>query len=208
MRLGLGHNCFGGDKCVPYMDKWSEWCYNHEDLPLAMLPIGLSDYRQDILDNKSRNMIVKSKRHFYYMVFNYNMHLDEIYQINTSKLERQGKPMSPGYLKRPESIKVPYDLCNVQHRYVHIGGYDDSALKAYCALAIVGEIAILNTIIGHADSLSKGIMNGLIDYIVSYLETTTGVRYLNYLDMINCAEGLRSFKDSVGFRPIQVFFER
>ena len=153
-------------------------------------------------------MVKKANRFFYYQTFNYNHHLEEIFAINTSTPHRQGKPMSLTYLTRPEPIRIPYKLCNTQHRYVFIGGFDDEhTLKAYCALAIVGEIAILNTIIGHCDSLSHGVMNGLISHLNTYLHSTTGVRYLNYLDLINCLDGLASFKRSVGFRPVQVHFD-
>ena len=206
--LSLGVDCIQEKDCPNYVTKWGSWCISRQDLPLAMLPIGLPDYRKDILDAKSRNMIVKATRHYYYQVFNYNYHLNEIYAINTSTPHRQGKPMSPGYLTRPEPIQIPYDLCGTSHRYVHIGGFDDaSKLQAYCALAVVGEVAIINTILGHCDALPNGVMNGLIDYIVSYLQTTTGVRYLNYLDMVNCGEGLARFKRSVGFRSVQVSFD-
>jgi len=203
--LGYQFECNTFPDCKAYLEKWSSWCFEHERQPLAILPLWY-DYR-NIIDGKSRNMIRKANKYYYYQVFNYNYHLEEIYQINTSLPERQGKPMSPSYLTRPSAIQKPDVLCLTQHRYVFIGGFNaESTLKAYCALAIVGEIGILNTIIGHCDSLSHGIMNGLIDYIVSYLKTSTGVKYLNYLDLINCGPGLKAFKESVGFRSMSCEF--
>jgi len=204
--ISLGLDCPKERDCLAYIEKWGSWCISRQDLPMAMLPI--SPRYNDIIDAKSRNMIVKSARHYYYQVFDYNHHLDEIFAINTSTSHRQGKPMSPAYTTRPEPIRIPYQLCNTQHRYVHLGGFDDShTLKAYCALAIVGEVAIINTILGHCDALPNGVMNGLIDYINSYLRRFSGVQYLNYLDMINCGEGLSRFKRSVGFRSMEVHFD-
>jgi hypothetical protein len=204
--LGYTAKCDTFPDCKGYLEKWGTWCFDHEQAPLAIVSLWY-DYRPK-LDRKSRQMITKARKHFFYQVFNYNYHLDEIYQINTSTPSRQGKPMSPAYLTRPTAMSRPYDLCNDNHRYVFIGGFDEnSTLKAYCALAVVGEIGILNTIIGHCDSLSYGVMNGLIDYIVSYLKTTTGAKYLNYLDLINCGPGLKAFKESVGFRSMSCNFE-
>jgi len=206
VKLGY-EGCDNNIDCKSFMEKWGSWCFERENTPLAMLDTW-HNYRETTLNAKSRNMVVKSKRHFFYQVFNYNYHLIEIYDINTSMPERQGKPMTTAYLSKPEPIAVPWRLCVSQHRYVHIGGFDDNnKLKAYCALAIVGELAIINTILGHCDSLSHGVMNGLIDYIVNYLKTTTGVKFLNYLDLTNCSPGLKSFKESVGFKPMSVNFE-
>jgi len=193
--------------CDDYIRKWADWCSVHMTAPLALLPI-TSDYREQTIDAKSRNMIRKANRYFYYQTFNYNLHLGEIYEINISLPERQGKAMSQSYQQYPTAIQIPYDLCNVVHRYVFVGGFDErGTLRAYCALAIVGEIAIINTIIGHGANLSDGIMNGMIDYLVNYVGSTTGCKYLNYLDMINCSVGLASFKSSVGFESIKEDFE-
>lgn len=204
--ISLGLDCPEERDCNDYITKWGEWCLSHQSVPMAMMPIepGYSYW----LDAKSRNMIVKSARYYYYQVFEYNNHLQDIYEINTSTPHRQGKPMAPSYLTRPEPIRVPYVLCNTKHRYVHIGGFDDShTLRAYCALALVGEVAIINTILGHCDALPHGVMNGLMAYINSYLNNFSGVKYLNYLDLINCGEGLSRFKRSVGFRSMEVHFD-
>jgi hypothetical protein len=205
--LDLGfRTCLHKPDCKLFMEKWSTFCFEREYKPIAMLDIA-PNYRKETLDAKSRNMVVKSKRHFYYQVFQYNYHLEDIYKINTSMPERQGKPMTTAYLTRPVPIGQPYNLCISQHRYVHIGGFTEvGELKGYCALAIVGQIAIINTILGHCDSLTYGVMNGLIDYITSYLKTTTGVKYLNYLDLTNCGPGLKKFKQSVGFKSVCVNF--
>ena len=206
IEIDLGRNKCHYPTCDPFIGKWSEWCKKHEAAPLALLPI-TADYHDEALDGKSRNMIRKAAKYYYYHTFYYNLHIEDIYRINTSTAERQGKPMTVAYLTKPTPIMVPDDLCNTQHRYVFIGGFNSSdELKAYAALAVVGQIGILNTIIGHVENLSSGIMNGLIDYLVSYLHRTSSCIYLNYLDMHNCTPGLRAFKDSVGFAPLRVSF--
>jgi hypothetical protein len=205
--IKLGSDCISNTDCEAFLTKWGDWCRIHESAPLALLPV-TSDYVENTLDRKSRAMIRKARQYYYYQVFNYNYHIEEIYRINTSIDRRQGKAMTAAYLTRPKAIARLDKLCGTKHRYVFIGGFDaEGKLKAYCALAIVGEIAILNTIIGHYDELTYGIMNGLIDYLVSYCYSTTGCRYLNYLDMINCTTGLRNFKSSVGFQSIKEEFE-
>lgn len=205
--LDLGRSQCNRPECGEFLDKWGKWCLNHEPHPLALMSIS-KRYKTDFIDGKSRNMINKAKRNYQYTAFNYNDYLDDIFDINTSTPMRQGKVMTPAYLSHPKPIEVPYELCVTTHDYVWLGGFTPTGtLRVYCALAIVGEIGIYNTIIGHAQDKSNGAVNGLIDYTVEYLRYyNPKVKVLNYLDMQNCGIGLHNFKKSVGFSSIKASF--
>lgn len=206
MEIDLGWVCPNRPDCAPFIDKWDEWAYPRQGEILAMLPLE-GDYMDKTLDAKSRNMVRKANKYYYYTTFNYNSRLNEIYEINTSTPHRQGKPMTVAYTSRPQPSSQ-WDLCNSIHRYTFIGGFnEDGVLRAYCALAILGDIAIINQILGHVDHLPNGIMNGLMAYMVAYLQRSTKCTYINYLDLTSCSVGLAKFKLSVGFEPLVVTFK-
>jgi len=192
-----------GPDCGPFLAKWSAWCNKFDGERLALIKIK-NDYFKN-LDRKSRQMITKAQRRGYtYREFNYNDYLQDMYEINTSKAERQNKPMTESYLEYPTPIGPELQRCDT-HKYFRVGGFKESKMYAYCAIAFVNELAILNTIIGHADALTDGVMNGLIDYLVMICENE-GIRYLNYLTIENSGESLQAFKRSVGFESYEVRF--
>jgi len=193
-----------GPDCAPFLAKWAAWCQQFDGNRLAL--VYTDDRYYDSLDRKSRAMIRKAEaRGYVYGSFNYNDHLDSIFEINTSKETRQGKPMTEAYLEKPTPINDYMQRCHV-HRYNRLGAFKDGKLRAYCAMATLNELAILNTIIGHADALPDGVMNGLIHYIVMDCSYTPGVKYLNYLTIESSGESLQAFKRSVGFESYQVRF--
>lgn len=193
-----------GSDCGPFLAKWSAWCNKFDGERLALIKIDRDYFNH--LNRKSRQMITKSQRRGYtYRRFNYNDYLQDIYEINTSKEERQNKPMAEGYLEYPTPISSEFHRCDT-HKYLRVGGFKDSKMYAYCAVAFVNELAILNTIIGHADALTDGVMNGLIDYLVRICDDGGRVKYLNYLTMESSGESLQAFKRSVGFESYEVRF--
>lgn len=193
--------------CGDFHQKWGDWCWTrqHQELALCLVT---DKYRKSVLDDKSRNMVKKSGQHFNYFKFNHNSYLDDMFEINTSKPVRQGKRMSPGYLEKPQPIILSHKLCRTVHNEIWLGAFDSKdKLRAYSHLAIIGELAIINRIIGHGDYLKFGVMNGLVDRMVSLLDEESNAKWINYLDLINCGEGLRRFKKSVGFQTHKVNFE-
>jgi hypothetical protein len=171
-----------------------------------MALIKVSDDYFESLDAKSRNMVRKAKKRGYvYHGFDYNNHLQDMYEINTSKPERQGKPMTDAYTTYPTPIHSEFQGCHM-HKYFRVGGFKNGKMYVYCAVAVVNELAIINTILGHADALTDGIMNGLISYLVQACRVIYGAKYLNYLSMESSGESLQAFKRSVGFESYQVHF--
>jgi hypothetical protein len=192
----IGDRSRCGYWCETSLNKWSLWCSDFD---------GSDDYFEN-LTAKSKNMVRKArKRGYVYHGFDYNNYLQDIYEINTSKSVRQGKPMTSSYTIYPTPIHSKYQGCD-NHTYFWAGGFKDGKMYAYCAVAVVNELAIINTILGHADALTDGIMNGLINYLVQVCRVVYGVKYLNYLTMENSSESLQAFKRHVGFESYTVSF--
>jgi hypothetical protein len=197
--IDLRANC--GPDCNPHIHKWADWWEARQ--PNALLKVTNSnyDYFYGTLDSKSRNMVRKSQAHQYtYRPYLFNAHLEEMYEIDTSKAVRSGGPMTVAYTAPQAPItyapQCPY------HSQHYIGGFDaEGKMIAYCWFVTVGHLAVLNRIIGHGDALPNGVMNGLIDYLYTYAITLVAPGYICYLSVHPTGGGLDRFKRSVGFKP-------
>ncbi len=172
--------------------------------PLACIeiPENHSDYLKMIGD-KSRNMIKKAeKQGITYHQFDWNEHLDEIWDIHRSSSHRQGRTMDQAYLEYPAKVSYPQQEA---FRIRHIGGFHDNKLLAYIELYQYGSFAMTNRILGHKDWLPSGIMNGLINHVVKGQCEAKEIRWLNYLTMMNREqEPLSGFKYRTGFREFSL----
>lgn len=208
-----GHGPTGRAECDEYVQHWLTWSGRafpsaHSSqvtirawkiaIPAAAV-IDVADDHLAAVGPKGRNMLLKCARHGYrFLPFRYNDELDSIHAINVSKPVRSGGPMRDAYKQIPTPIADAADPC-ILHRKSWLGAYDsDGVLKAYCALALVNELAVIDTILGHGDALSGGVMNGLVAYIVRFCRDLGFVRFVNYLHM-ETAPSLAAHKRSVGF---------
>ena len=84
----------------------------------------------------------------------------------------------------------------------------DGRVRAYVDLVIVGEVAIVSRILGHAQHLSNGIMylliDGIVDYLIGHKQETGLPLWLMYDTFFGAPEGLWYFKERLGFRPHRV----
>ena len=98
------------------------------------------------------------------------------------------------------------------HTTFHLGAFTGSGkLAAYIELVRMGELGIINRILGHKDHLPNGVMNGLVHFMVTWslqtasLQTaslqTASIREVNYLTLNSATMELDRFKRSVGFVP-------
>lgn len=123
---------------------------------------------------------------------------DDIHAINTSAESRQGRPMSAGYKIRPGDTPDPPYCCR-RHGVHPYGVQLDGKLVAYTWVYRCGELALVSQILGHADHLENGIMFLLFEGAVLYEDTLGGVFVYNRHD--SGTDGLRWFKERLGFRP-------
>jgi hypothetical protein len=128
---------------------------------------------------------------------------DDIHDINTSKPERQGRPMSAGYLTRQEFSPLPDYPC-ARHAIRTYGVTDaDGFLRAYTVVYRVGQLVMFSQILGHAGHLHRGIMFLLArDALAAQAADGDGYAFYNRHD--SGQPGLVWMKERVGFLPTRV----
>lgn len=126
-------------------------------------------------------------------------HADEILEINTSMPERQGKPMAASYQQRPSESPSPEYPC-WRHGVHPSGVFDaDDTLRAYLWMYRTGELALVSSILGHADDLASDVMYLLFEHALT-TEIAHGHGIMVYNRHDSGTDGLRYFKERLGFR--------
>lgn len=130
-------------------------------------------------------------------------HADDIWSINLSSPERQGRPMSAGYHERPSETPLPAYACG-RHGIHTYGVLSTSGrLVAYLWMYRAGELALVSSILGHADFLDDGIMyllfQGAVEQEISY-----GHGSVVYNRHDSGTDGLRFFKERCGLTERRV----
>ena len=213
-----GDTEFCGRRCAAQVSKWMDWVKNSPCLdgtelkdgylyihnPLALVPTTDYGYYHNVLiTNPRRRIINRAHRLGYdFRPFEWNDFLDDIFEINTSRPERGGQPMSAGYLEKPKAQMkfLPGDYCP-RHPIVYYGAFMGKKLRAYCVMHFLNNHAAPATLIGHGDYFRDGIMNGLIDFMVRDIsENHPWVETTNFLTLVSGREGLRDFKRNAGFQ--------
>lgn len=133
-----------------------------------------------------------------------NDYLNDIYEINTSKDLRQGRPMKEQYLKRPTPSSPLPDYPCPKHRLVRYGVLFEEQLVAYAWVYQVGEMCLFSTLLGHANHLDEGVMYYMIVEVLRDFIATSGTRYAMYNLHESGTPGLKYFKEKMGFRPFDV----
>lgn len=128
-----------------------------------------------------------------------NAHIDEIYAINISLEERQGRPMDAKYREKP----THFDTLGHFHYY---GVFNtENRLVAYANLGHYGNFASFSQLIGIRNN--DGIMHMMVVDIVSQLLAQGKVRYLMYDTFFGAQPGMQTFKKILGFRPYRAKYK-
>ena len=127
---------------------------------------------------------------------------DDLYEIRASAPVRQGRAMPAAYLRRQEYPHDPEPDC-AHHGYtVHGVIGPDERLAGYAQIVQCGEMARLNTIIGHADRLRDRVMWLLMLEAFRWHIDRCGARFgLYYTHDSGHGDGLRYWKERFGMRP-------
>lgn len=126
---------------------------------------------------------------------------DDIHEINTSMAERQGRPMSAGYLERHNHGPLPSYPC-ARHRVHTYGVLHGERLRAYLTVYRCGDLCLVSMILGHGDYLRDDIMYLLAGGLVEAQAGGGGFLFYNSHD--SGTDGLRYYKERVGFRPTDI----
>lgn len=167
--------------------------------PLALLRIPAShDEYLASVGPKTRNMIRKAEKQGYeFKEFDWNDHLGEIFEINTSKEVRQAEPMR-GWYREPVQ---PRHHCEEELQYrKYYGAFKNGKLYAYLHLVLCGDFAFFKHFLGHAEHLTNGIMNGLIDFAVKEYIGHPQIRWLKYGELSDESNSMHSFRKHAGFQ--------
>jgi hypothetical protein len=108
--------------------------------------------------------------------------------------------MSAGYRTRQAFGPNPI-VCAHHHVYTY-GVLGGDELVAYLWLYRSGEVALVSSILGHADHLAGDVMYLLVAEALRAQESLGGACFYNMHD--SGTEGLRFFKERLGFRPAEV----
>jgi hypothetical protein len=133
-----------------------------------------------------------------------DLYLDDVFAINTSMAERQGREMTAAYRQRPEPFGPLPDYGCPRHQIRTYGVLKDGHLVAYTWLYQVGQMCLFSTILGHGDHLNAGVMYLLVAETLRDVIAVAGTRYAMYNMHLSGTEGLRFFKEQMGFGPFWV----
>ncbi len=132
-----------------------------------------------------------------------NKHLQDIYEINTSIPERQGREMSKSYSEFPVKY-VDIEQCKDHYQQFFACFTKENKMVAYSNIHVCGEIASISMILGHWEEQKKtGIMVNLMDEMIAFC-IEKEIRYLIYHHADGGTEGLQKFKKMLGFKPVQL----
>lgn len=160
-------------------------------------------YFNEILDSKTRNMIRKADRHgIKCKAINKNDYLKEVHDINTSSLFRQGRIMSEGYRKFPKHTEYVKE-CD-KHFWEFYGAFIGDKLIAYISVLSHKEAVLISQILGHMDYLKTAVMNKLLMEVIGEICKYKYAKYIQYGFWFSGGAGLRHFKQSMGFVPLNL----
>lgn len=132
-----------------------------------------------------------------------HLYHDDIHAINISLPERQGRPMSAGYLVPPSFGELPFFPCP-RHRIDYYGVFLDGRLVAYTVIYVSGRLAMISQILGHGEHLKQDVMYLLMRCAFEETLQWSGPVLFFYNMHNSGTDGLRYFKERLGFQPERV----
>lgn len=143
-----------------------------------------------------------AKRNYQFVEIDRNNYRDDIYEINTSSQERQGKKMSASYLQKAE-----YYENKSNYRYYGVVG-QNGKLFSYCSIGLYGDFAVVVTLLGHKNFLNEGIMYLMMTEahraLFAEFQNNSPCRFIMYDTFFGASEGLKLFKRKLGYKPYRV----
>jgi hypothetical protein len=195
--INLESDCLNAN-CTSLADRFVTQLGNptySRDVSLMPVPESLEEWRAT--HRTARKRADRSARLGYtFQGIDRSLFNQDIHEINTSLPERQGRPMSDGYLKRHNHGPLPAYPCD-RHRVNTYGVAQGVTLRAYLSLYRCGELVLISMILGHGDHLANDIMYLLAHGTVEAQAGQGGVFYYNRHD--SGEDGLRYYKERVGF---------
>ena len=152
---------------------------------------------------KGRNMLRKAQKNGYCVKpIEYDENLDAIFAINTSKRERQGRPMDAVYRCYPQKRSGALHRLGIEYNSFGCFKAETGQLVAYAGFYRFGQLFRIDKVLGHGEHLWYGVMNLLFAESFRLLAASYPNSYVNYLTM----NTLGSFKMRLGFEPYNLLY--
>lgn len=176
---------------------------------ILVLPATFDEYWAGPAGYATRRKVRKAlKQGYTFQVIDRDAYLDDIFAINTSMAERQGRAMTEAYRSRPDPFGPLPGFACPRHQIRTYGVLKDEHLVAYTWLYQVGEMCLFSTILGHGEHLNAGVMYLLVAETIRDIIDVAGTKYAMYNMHSSGTEGLRFFKEQMGFSPYWVGWQR
>lgn len=188
----------------PLYKQLSEGRYDR--MSVAPIPGSVDEWRGEHRTARKRADRAAA-RGYRFVVVRPDERVDELYEINTSTPERQGRPMSAGYQSKPNLSPDPVYPC-LRHAVRRYGvEHEDGTLVAYLWLYRAGQLALVSQILGHARHLENEIMYLLWAGGVD-CESAEPDGYIVYNRHDSGTDGLRFYKERVGLEETRVRWQK
>lgn len=198
------------DRLLVYFNtrKWNRGFLKLKKFNISLLPIDQfskdEDYLASVNGKNSAAYFSRrcSKMGYTFQSFNPNDEIDAIFEINTSSTERQGREMDESY----KLLVTEWPNDDVNNWF---GIYSkEGKLVAYVWTYVVGEMVLINRILGHGDYLKENVMYLLMTSVVSTFVNDNRINFIMYDTFGKFENGLVMFKKRIGFKPFTVNFKR
>lgn len=176
-------------------------------LGVALLPVpdDINAYIDSINGKNSAAYYARKAERRGYVIkeIDRNQYADDIFELRTSKPERQGRPI-PERFRQKKSV-----FNNLIPNYHHWGVIDGHGKLAACSwVASYNEVSIISMLMGHADHLNNGVMYQLVVHIIKHAaemkKSGSPVKYIMYDSFFGATSGMIMFKQKLGFKPYRV----
>ncbi len=181
--------------------------FRNKTVGVALIDLNLyknfEDYYKSVNGKNSSAYYARkaTKREYKFIEIDRNRYIEDIYAINTSTPIRQGQKMSQSYLEKVEKYE---DEPN--YRYFGIVNREGK-LVSYCNIAFYGEFSLVVSLLGHKEYLNDGVMYLMmieLNKIIFNEYHLKGYNYIMYDTFFGATEGLKKFKQKLGYKPYKV----
>jgi len=173
---------------------------NYDECSVLDLDGSLADWEAE--HRTARKRAWRAERLGYrFDVIERHLYADDIYEINTSLPERQGRRMDAAYWERPSDAPDPRYPCR-RHSVATYGVLEGERLRAYSWIYRAGRLALVSSILGHAAHLARDVMFLLMRGVIERELPLGGFLVYNRHD--SGTDGLRYFKERNGFGAREV----
>ena len=202
MQGGYDHN---DGECVAFVDPLYLQLSSGKYAVMATMPLPRDREAWEADHRTARKRAWKAEAHGYSAGrFDRSVWHKDIFEINTSRDYRQGRPMTKGYQEYPPTTPLPDYPCDL-HAIRAYGVFSpDYVLVAYAFIHRCGDLALVSQVLGHADHEDHGIMHLLHrHFLEAEGKVAPGVAVYNRFD--SGTPGLRQFKSWIGYEetPVQ-----